>query len=132
MQFQLPCLPLCRPVQHVTNSVPLPPSLPPPPLQASSNHWDLSELEGNRKSHLTPPPQKRIKSADLFRAQHGISPERLLIDRDFPVAGQHPLTRNRSRDTSKDRDRSLELRESLLGQALENSNGQQVNPVSII
>ncbi|ALC39307.1 lolal [Drosophila busckii] len=93
----------------------------------ASNHWDLSELEGNRKSHLTPPPQKRIKSADLFRAQHGISPERLLLDREFPVAGQHPLTRNRSRDTSKDRDRSLELRESLLGQALENSNGQQAN-----
>ncbi|KAM8716368.1 hypothetical protein ACLKA7_003274 [Drosophila subpalustris] len=94
---------------------------------SSSNHWDLSDMEGSRKSHLTPPPQKRIKSADLFRAQHGISPERLLIDRDFPVAGQHPLTRNRSRDTSKDRDRSLELRESLLGQALENSNGQQAN-----
>ncbi|EDV98825.1 GH13387 [Drosophila grimshawi] len=95
---------------------------------ASSNHWDLSDMEGSRKSHLTPPPQKRIKSADLFRAQHGISPERLLLDREFPVAGQHPLTRNRSRDTSKDRDRSLELRESLLGQALEqNSNGQQAN-----
>ncbi|XP_030240038.1 protein abrupt isoform X2 [Drosophila navojoa] len=94
---------------------------------SSNNHWDLSDMEGSRKSHLTPPPQKRIKSADLFRAQHGISPERLLIDRDFPVAGQHPLTRNRSRDTSKDRDRSLELRESLLGQALENSNGQQAN-----
>ncbi|XP_034098099.1 protein abrupt isoform X3 [Drosophila albomicans] len=99
----------------------------PNPSKASSNHWDLSDMEGSRKSHLTPPPQKRIKSADLFRAQHGISPERLLIDRDFPVAGQHPLTRNRSRDTSKDRDRSLELRESLLGQALENSNGQQAN-----
>ncbi|XP_064553895.1 protein abrupt isoform X1 [Drosophila montana] len=99
----------------------------PNPSKASSNHWDLSDMEGSRKSHLTPPPQKRIKSADLFRAQHGISPERLLIDRDFPVAGQHPLTRNRSRDTSKDRDRSLELRESLLGQALESSNGQQAN-----
>ncbi|XP_030383990.1 protein abrupt-like [Scaptodrosophila lebanonensis] len=95
------------------------------PSPASSNHWDLGDMEGNRKSHLTPPPQKRIKSADLFRAQHGISPERLLLDREFPVAGQHPLTRNRSRDVSKDRDRSLELRESLLGQALENSNGQQ-------
>ncbi|BFF95831.1 protein abrupt [Drosophila madeirensis] len=93
---------------------------------SSSNHWDMGELEGSRKSHLTPPPQKRIKSADLFRAQHGISPERLLLDREFPVAGQHPLTRNRAgRDTSKDRERNLELRESLLGQALENSNGQQ-------
>ncbi|TDG47276.1 hypothetical protein AWZ03_006269 [Drosophila navojoa] len=102
-------------------------SNPNPSKASSNNHWDLSDMEGSRKSHLTPPPQKRIKSADLFRAQHGISPERLLIDRDFPVAGQHPLTRNRSRDTSKDRDRSLELRESLLGQALENSNGQQAN-----
>ncbi|XP_070067556.1 protein abrupt isoform X2 [Drosophila takahashii] len=95
---------------------------------SSSNHWDMGEMEGSRKSHLTPPPQKRIKSADLFRAQHGISPERLLLDREFPVAGQHPLTRNRSgRDTSKDRERNMELRESLLGQALENSNGQQAN-----
>lgn len=78
---------------------------------------------------MTPPPQKRIKSADLFRAQHGISPERLLIDRDFPVAGQHPLTRNRdrSRETSRDREREREMRESLLGQALENSNGLQVS-----
>lgn len=73
---------------------------------------------------MTPPPQKRIKSADLFRAQHGISPERLLIEREFPVAGQHPLTRTRSRETSRDRER--EMRESLLGQALENSNGLQV------
>uniref|UniRef100_A0A6P4E3Y5 Protein abrupt-like n=1 Tax=Drosophila rhopaloa TaxID=1041015 RepID=A0A6P4E3Y5_DRORH len=88
----------------------------------------MGEMEGSRKSHLTPPPQKRIKSADLFRAQHGISPERLLLDREFPVAGQHPLTRNRGgRDTSKDRERNMELRESLLGQALENSNGQQAN-----
>ncbi|XP_017059239.1 LOW QUALITY PROTEIN: protein abrupt [Drosophila ficusphila] len=101
---------------------------PNPSKASSSNHWDLGEMEGSRKSHLTPPPQKRIKSADLFRAQHGISPERLLLDREFPVAGQHPLTRNRSgRDTSKDRERNMELRESLLGQALENSNGQQAN-----
>nr|prf abrupt gene [Drosophila melanogaster] len=102
---------------------------PNPSKASSSNHWDMGEMEGSPKSHLTPPPQKRIKSADLFRAQHGISPERLLLDREFPVAGQHPLTRNRSgRDTSKDRERNLELRESLLGQALENSNGQQANP----
>ncbi|XP_070067554.1 protein abrupt isoform X1 [Drosophila takahashii] len=101
---------------------------PNPSKASSSNHWDMGEMEGSRKSHLTPPPQKRIKSADLFRAQHGISPERLLLDREFPVAGQHPLTRNRSgRDTSKDRERNMELRESLLGQALENSNGQQAN-----
>lgn len=96
-------------------------------MKTKANHWDLTDSDSNRNSHLTPPPQKRIKSADLFRAQHGISPERLLIDREFPVAGQHPLTRNRdrSRETSRDRDR--EMRESLLGQALENSNGLQVN-----
>ncbi|KAI9585318.1 hypothetical protein GQX74_001165 [Glossina fuscipes] len=88
-----------------------------------ANHWDLTDNESNRNNHLTPPPQKRIKSADLFRAQHGISPERLLIEREFPVAGQHPLTRTRSRETSRDRER--EMRESLLGQALENSNGLQ-------
>ncbi|XP_055858398.1 protein abrupt isoform X2 [Episyrphus balteatus] len=112
----------------------------------STHHWDLSD--DNRTSHLTPPPQKRIKSADLFRAQHGISPERLLIEREFPVnssggvgigssnsnSGQHPLTRERnrdrdhsretSRDRDRDRDRSLELRDSLLSQALE--SGQQM------
>ncbi|XP_037959574.1 protein abrupt isoform X2 [Teleopsis dalmanni] len=107
-------------------------------LKASSaspanHHWDLTDIENNRNSHLTPPPQKRIKSADLFRAQHGISPERLLLEREFPVAGQHPLTRERNRDRSRetshdrDRDRTMELRESLLGQALENSNGQQLS-----
>lgn len=109
-----------------------------------SHHWDLSDE--NRTSHLTPPPQKRIKSADLFRAQHGISPERLLIDRDFPVNSitgtgigsnsnscQHPLTRERNRDrdhsreTSRDRDRSLELRDSLLSQALESGQQMGVN-----
>lgn len=109
----------------------------------STHHWDLSDE--NRTSHLTPPPQKRIKSADLFRAQHGISPERLLIDREFPVnsssgnsnSGQHPLTRERnrdrdhsretSRDRDRDRDRSLELRDSLLSQALESGQQMSVN-----
>ena len=93
------------------------------------NSWELSD---DRSNHLTPPPQKRIKSADLYRAQHGISPERLLVDRELPI-GQHPLHRERdrnrdrdsSRDTSRDRDRSLELRDTLLGQALENA-GQQL------
>ncbi|CAD6996971.1 unnamed protein product [Ceratitis capitata] len=31
------------------------------------------DLHRSRKILLTPPPQKRIKSADLFRAQHGIN-----------------------------------------------------------
>lgn len=86
--------------------------------------------ESERGNHLTPPPQKRIKSADLFRAQHGISPERFVMEREFPL-GQHPLTRERdrsrgerdiSRETSNDR--SLDLRDSLLGQALESGQGQ--------
>ncbi|XP_037912353.1 protein abrupt isoform X2 [Hermetia illucens] len=94
---------------------------------STSLPWELSE---NRPNHLTPPPQKRIKSADLYRAQHGISPERLLIDKDLPP-DQHPLHRERdrtrdrsnsSRETSRDRDRSLELRDSLLGQALESGH----------
>lgn len=80
---------------------------------------------------MTPPPQKRIKSADLFRAQHGISPERFVLDRDFPL-GQHPLTRERDRSRGEPRDisretsndRSLDLRDSLLGQALENTHAQ--------
>ena len=106
-------------------------SVSPFSFSKANHHWDLSDNNDNNRnssSHLTPPPQKRIKSADLFRAQHGISPERLLLEREFPVAGQHPLTRNRdrSRETSRDRDRNMELRESLLGQALENSNGQQI------
>ncbi|XP_055386404.1 protein abrupt isoform X2 [Condylostylus longicornis] len=95
------------------------------PVRRIKNAWDIDE----RQNHLTPPPQKRIKSADLYRAQHGISPERFLVSNDLPL-GQHPLhrerdrTRDSSRDTSRDRDRSLELRDTLLGQALENSAQQ--------
>lgn len=100
------------------------------------------ELPDERTNHLTPPPQKRIKSADLYRQQHGLSPER---ERELAAKDVQPLlaavghrrsidrsrdrerTRtsssdhNRSRDSSSthDRDRSVELRDSLLGQALE-------------
>lgn len=85
-----------------------------------------------------------MKSAELYRVQHGLSPESLR-DHISPLT-QHPLQRSRDRDRddrnrerdherNRDRDRdhnqnsrdrsresrdqSLELRESLLGQALE-------------
>lgn len=60
---------------------------------------------------------------DLYRAQHGMSPERPLS----PPTMNHlrSLSRDRDRDLldrqddkSRSRDRSLEIRESLLGQAL--------------
>lgn len=111
-------------------------------LQTSTSlPWEMPE-DTKSKRHLTPPPQKRIKSADLYRAQHGISPERDLINKDLQplLSANAPVHRrssdrnrdrprnrtasceqNRSRDSSSthDRDRSTELRDSLLGQALE-------------
>lgn len=95
---------------------------------------------------MTPPPQKRIKSADLYRAQHGISPtemENSTKDHDIQPLPPHHHQRDRNSDRSRDnsidmsrshererdrshesnrdreRDRSVDLRESLLGQALE-------------
>lgn len=82
-----------------------------------------------------PPPQKRTKSSELYRKQHGLSPDDPIPLEHFPI-GQHPLTRERSKDKSKDlrsnasiagsefdvrdRDRSLEShKESLLSQVLE-------------
>ncbi|XP_058453780.1 protein abrupt isoform X2 [Malaya genurostris] len=90
---------------------------------STSLPWELPD-----DSQPAPPPQKRTKSSELYRKQHGLS-----VDDPIPVdllpVGQHALTRerDRSKDKSKDlrdfdhrdRDRSLELRESLLGQALE-------------
>ncbi|XP_036318947.1 protein abrupt-like [Rhagoletis pomonella] len=59
-------------------------------LQTSASlQWDDVDIIRNLKNRSTPPPQKRIKSADLFRAQHGINSER-----DFPVIGQHSLSRD--------------------------------------
>lgn len=88
------------------------------------NHWGEERSSKSNHSLNTPPPQKRIKSADLYRAQHGMSPDRPLS----PPTMNHlrSLSRDRDRDLlerrdeqSLSRDRSLELRESLLGQALE-------------
>lgn len=103
---------------------------------------DERSSKSSNHSLNTPPPQKRIKSVDLYRAQHGISPERPLS----PPTMNHlrSLSRDRDRDllmerhsdeqSQMSRDRSLELRESLLGQALEGgptlsvpTNMQQVN-----
>lgn len=87
----------------------------------------------SRKSHLTPPPpQKRIKSVDLYRAQHGISPEPNQMKDVQPLLAAAAAFRGRERNRSKEnvnrsRDSSsqdlskTELRDSLLGQALESS-----------
>lgn len=82
--------------------------------------WGDDRSTKSNHSLNTPPPQKRIKSVDLYRAQHGMSPDRPLspptmnhlrsIDRDRELLERHE---------EQSRDRSLELRESLLGQALE-------------
>uniref|UniRef100_A0A182SRV1 BTB domain-containing protein n=1 Tax=Anopheles maculatus TaxID=74869 RepID=A0A182SRV1_9DIPT len=101
---------------------------------STSLPWELPD-----DNNPAPPPQKRTKSSELYRKQHGLSPDDP-IPLDLLPVGQHPLTRerDRSKDKSKDhhhrgssehdlhhhhhhreRDRSLELRESLLGQALE-------------
>lgn len=101
------------------------------------------ELPDDRSNHLTPPPQKRIKSIDLYRAQHGMSPTDSLTkdrdsqphlphlqrqrDRDSNRSRDHSRDhsrdmsreRDRSRDSLREHDRSADLRESLLGQALE-------------
>lgn len=99
---------------------------------STSLPWELDE----RSTHLTPPPpQKRIKSADLYRAQHGISPDRadVSLKEMQPIlaaaAAYHTRAErgrnrskenNRSRDSSSlDREGNSELRDSLLGQALE-------------
>ncbi|XP_055680383.1 protein abrupt isoform X13 [Lutzomyia longipalpis] len=82
--------------------------------------WDMSD---DRSSHTmgTPPPQKRIKSADLYRAQHGISPERG-VDGN-PLPGQlRDKDRDRSdgdRSRKSSMERNMGLRDSLLEQALE-------------
>lgn len=120
------------------------------PLHVSYTHKQTStslpwELPDDRTSHLTPPPQKRIKSADLYRAQHGISPDRDGSLKDVQpllaaAAAHHLRSGDRSRDrvrmkdhsrssrdsSTQERDRSTELRDSLLGQALESGINESV------
>lgn len=96
-------------------------------------------MNDDRNAHLTPPPQKRIKSADLYRAQHGISPERIndgaLKDIQLLAAAQrHFHHESRSRDRSRTQDTSRDSstqdhgdrNDSLLGQALESGNSATV------
>ncbi|XP_053959844.1 protein abrupt isoform X3 [Anastrepha ludens] len=73
--------------------------------------WDNTDVIRSRKNHLTPPPQKRIKSADLFRAQHGIGSERALSEREFPAIVQHSFTRDRKHFIS-DCDQSIGTNEN--------------------
>uniref|UniRef100_A0A0A1WNU1 Protein abrupt n=1 Tax=Zeugodacus cucurbitae TaxID=28588 RepID=A0A0A1WNU1_ZEUCU len=72
----------------------------------------------NRKNILTPPPQKRIKSADLFRAQHGINSERALSEGEFPAILQHQISRER-RHLFSDCDRAVEASETNTGSSIE-------------
>ncbi|XP_055713325.1 protein abrupt isoform X4 [Phlebotomus papatasi] len=89
--------------------------------------WDLPDDRSNQNLVNTPPPQKRIKSIDLYRAQHGLSPDRNTEGNSPSSQGQmrekdrdrSDRESDRSRKSSLERDRSLELRDSLLGQALE-------------
>ena len=85
---------------------------------STSIPWDLI---ADDSSQPTPPPQKRIKSAELYKKQHGLTDDQLVV-RDHVSIQQHAL--RRERDKSKEsrhesRDRSLEMKESLLSQALE-------------
>ena len=85
----------------------------------SLSTWDMI---ADDSSQPTPPPQKRIKSAELYKKQHGLSDETIPMigSRDQVSIHQHAL--RRERDKSKDnreRDRSLEMKDSLLSQALE-------------
>jgi hypothetical protein len=73
-------------------------------------------------SQPTPPPQKRIKSVELYKKQHGLTDDHLMVREHLqPRTQQHALRRERdkSKESSHDRDRSLEMKDSLLSQALE-------------
>lgn len=83
---------------------------------STSIPWDLI---ADDSSQPTPPPQKRIKSAELYKRQHGLTDDQLVV-RDHVSIQQHALRRERDKSKeSRERDRSLEMKESLLSQALE-------------
>jgi hypothetical protein len=83
---------------------------------STSIPWDLI---ADDSSQPTPPPQKRIKSAELYKKQHGLTDDQLVV-RDHISIQQHALRRERDKSKeSRERDRSLEMKESLLSQALE-------------
>lgn len=88
-------------------------------------------------SQPTPPPQKRIKSAELYKKQHGLTDQQMIVrDQLQSTIQQHALRRDRdkskeshSRDSSRDqRDRSLEMKDSLLSQALEGGPTLTIQP----
>ncbi|XP_036221597.2 protein abrupt isoform X1 [Bactrocera oleae] len=85
---------------------------------ASSLQRENTDPYRNRKNILTPPPQKRIKSADLFRAQHGINSERALSEAEFPAILQHQISRER-RHIFSDCDRLTEASETNIGSSIE-------------
>lgn len=89
----------------------------------SSSSWDMI---ADDSSQPTPPPQKRIKSSELYKKQHGLTDDQLaaadaLAAATAPPLQQHALRRERdkSKESRGERDRSLEMKESLLSQALE-------------
>lgn len=83
---------------------------------STSIPWDLI---ADDSSQPTPPPQKRIKSVELYKRQHGLTDDQLVV-RDHVSIHQHALRRERDKSKdSRERDRSLEMKESLLSQALE-------------
>jgi hypothetical protein len=72
-------------------------------------------------SQPTPPPQKRIKSVELYKKQHGLTDDHMMVrDHMSTSIQQHALRRERDKSKeSRERDRSVEMKESLLSQALE-------------
>lgn len=84
---------------------------------STSIPWDMITDDS---SQPTPPPQKRIKSAELYKKQHGLTDEQMMT-RDHLASSiqQHALRRDRDKSKESSRDRSLEIKDSLLSQALE-------------
>lgn len=83
----------------------------------SSSSW---EMIADDSSQPTPPPQKRIKSSELFKRQHGLTDDQLVTGDLLMPIGQHALRRDRDKSKENhERDRSVEMKESLLSQALE-------------
>ncbi|XP_052868881.1 homeotic protein female sterile-like [Anopheles cruzii] len=65
---------------------------------STSLPWELPD-----DTNPAPPPQKRTKSSELYRKQHGLSPDDP-IPLDLLPIGQHPLTRERDRSKDKSKD----------------------------
>lgn len=96
---------------------------------STSIPWDMITDDS---SQPTPPPQKRIKSAELYKRQHGLTDEQLMVREHLTsvVTQQHALRRDRdkSKDSSRERDRSVEMKDSLLSQALEGGPTLTITP----